>query len=204
MDLAGLLIFVTTLFIAAASPGPGIAALVARVLGLGPRGGVAFAAGMALGDVVWLTVAIVGLAALAQAFQGIFAALKYAGAAYLLVIAWKLWTAPAGPLGVKEDARDESSARLALGGLALTLGNPKTIMFYMALLPTMLDLGRTTAFGYVELVAATLLVLSLVFGGYILLAARVRQVFTTARAARTLNRSTGAIMVGAAVAIAAR
>jgi threonine/homoserine/homoserine lactone efflux protein len=101
MDLAGLLVFATALFIAAASPGPGIAAIVARVLGRGPRGAVAFSIGIALGDVVWLTFAIVGLAALAQAFHGVFLAVKYAGVAYLLYIAYKLWTAPAEALDTR-------------------------------------------------------------------------------------------------------
>ena len=94
MDLAGLLVFASALFIAAASPGPGIAAIVARVLGRGTRGALAFTAGVALGDVVWLTVAILGLSALAQAFHGVFEIVKYAGAAYLLYLAWRLWTAP--------------------------------------------------------------------------------------------------------------
>ena len=49
MDLAGLLVFSTALFIAAASPGPGIAAIVARVLGRGTTGAVAFTAGVAIG-----------------------------------------------------------------------------------------------------------------------------------------------------------
>ena len=66
MDLAGLLLFSSALFIAAASPGPGIAAIVARVLGRGPKEAVAFSIGVALGDVVWLSFAILGLAALAQ------------------------------------------------------------------------------------------------------------------------------------------
>ena len=97
MDLTSLLIFVGALFVAAASPGPGIAAIVARVLGRGMNGAIAFTAGVALGDVVWLTLAILGLAVVAQTFT-VFLAIKYAGAAYLLYLAWKLWTAPVSPM----------------------------------------------------------------------------------------------------------
>lgn len=92
IDLTGLLIFAGALLVAAASPGPGIAAIVARVLGRGTRGAVAFTTGVALGDVVWLAFAVLGLAVLA--FHGVFLIIKYAGAAYLLWLAWKLWTAP--------------------------------------------------------------------------------------------------------------
>ncbi len=204
MDLAGLLVFATALFIAAASPGPGIAAIVARVLGRGPQGAVAFSIGVAVGDVVWLTFAILGLAAIAQAFHGVFLAIKYAGAAYLLYIAYKLWTAPAETLDTTAKTAAESPIRLLMGGLALTLGNPKPIVFYLALLPTILDLTQVTLLGYAELVAATFAVLALVFAIYIGLASRARRLFTTPRALRILNKSTGAVMAGAAAAIATR
>jgi threonine/homoserine/homoserine lactone efflux protein len=204
MDLAGLLLFSSALFIAAASPGPGIAAIVARVLGRGPKEAVAFSIGVALGDVVWLTFAILGLAALAQAFHEVFLVIKYAGAAYLLYIAYKIWTAPAVAKDVKPEAGTEHPTKLLLGGLALTLGNPKTIVFYLALLPTILDLTRITVLGYAELVVATLSVVGVVFAGYIVLAARARQLFTTPKAIRILNRTTGALLAGAAAAVASR
>lgn len=204
MDLTGLIVFASALFIAAASPGPGIAAVVARVLGRGAQGAVAFSAGVAIGDVVWLTCAVVGLAALAQAFHEVFLVIKYAGAAYLLYLAYRLWTAPARAQEVPAEAAPESPVQLFLGGLALTLGNPKPMVFYLALLPTIIDLTRVTMLGYAELVAATLMVLAVVLGGYIVLASRARRLFTSPRAIRILNRTTGAVMAGAAAAIAAR
>jgi threonine/homoserine/homoserine lactone efflux protein len=204
MDLAGLLVFATALFVAAASPGPGIAALVARVLGRGTSGALAFTVGLALGDVVWLTVAILGLAAVAQTFGFLFQVIKYAGAAYLLYFGWRLWTAPVAAHAVEPDTRRESAPRLFLAGLAVTMGNPKVMVFYLALLPTLLDLARVTVLGYAELVAVTLSVLAVVFAGYIGLAARARKLFTSPRAVRAVNRGTGALMAGAAAAIAAR
>src|SRR3954462_5368838 len=194
MDLAGLLVFASALFIAAASPGPGIAAIVARVLGRGTRGALAFTAGVALGDVVWLTFAILGLSALAQAFHGVFEAVKYAGAAYLLYLAWKLWTAPVAPHPVEIDTSREKPLRLFLGGLAVTMGNPKVMVFYLALLPALVDLARITAVGFAELALVTLAVLATVFGAYIALAARARRLFTSPRAIRVMNRATGGVM----------
>jgi threonine/homoserine/homoserine lactone efflux protein len=204
MDLAGLIVFATALTIAAASPGPGIAAIVARVLGRGTQGAFSFAAGVAIGDVVWLTVAILGLAALAQTFHGLFLVIKYAGCAYLLYLGWRLWTAPAAPVEVAAETRRERPATLFLAGLAVTLGNPKVVVFYLALLPTLLDLAAVTVLGYAELVAVTLGVLGVVFGAYMALAARARRLFTSERAIRWVNRGTGAVMAGAAVAMATR
>jgi threonine/homoserine/homoserine lactone efflux protein len=204
MDLAGLVVFGTALLVAAASPGPGIAALVARVLGRGPRGAVAFSAGLAVGDVVWLACAVVGLAALAEAFHGLFLAIKYAGVAYLAYLAYRIWTAPVEARALAAETAREHPFRLFLAGLALTLGNPKVMVFYLALLPTILDLSRVTVWGFAELVGVTLSVLAVVFAAYALAAARARRLFTSPKALRALNRATGATMAGAAVAIAAR
>jgi threonine/homoserine/homoserine lactone efflux protein len=204
MDWTSLLVFTGALFVAAASPGPGIAAIVARVLGRGMDGAIAFTAGIALGDVVWLTAAILGLAVVAQTFHGVFLAIKYAGAAYLLYLAWKLWTAPVAPQDVTPDTRDTQRVRLFLAGLAVTLGNPKVMVFYLALLPNIIDLQAVSVLGWLELSAVAQLVLAVVFGAYILLAARTRRLFTSPRAMRLVNRGTGVVMASAAAAIAAK
>jgi threonine/homoserine/homoserine lactone efflux protein len=204
MDLTSLLVFTGALLVAAASPGPGIAAIVARVLGRGMAGAIAFTAGVALGDVVWLTVAILGLAVVAQTFHVVFLAIKYAGAAYLLYLAWKLWTAPVAVGDVGPAASDAKRVRLFLAGLAVTLGNPKVMVFYLALLPNIIDLRAVTVWGWLELSLVTLAVLTVVFGSYVALAARTRSLFASRRAMRMVNRGSGAVMASAAVAIAAK
>ncbi|KAB2914868.1 MAG: LysE family translocator [Hyphomicrobiaceae bacterium] len=204
MDLAALIIFAGALFVAAASPGPGIAAIVARVLGRGMHGALAFTAGIALGDVVWLTIAILGLAVVAQTFHGVFLAIKYAGVAYLLYLAWKLWTAPVETRAAAFDAPDVRPLRLFLAGLAVTMGNPKVMVFYLALLPSIIDLAAVSVLGWLELSAVTLGVLAIVFGAYVALAARTRRLFTSPRAMRMVNRGSGVVMASAAAAIAAK
>ena len=94
MDLSALLIFAGALMLAAGSPGPSVAALVARVIARDWRDVVPFAAAMWLGEALWLTLAVYGLAALAQALHGAFLVVKYLGAAYLLYLAWRMWSAP--------------------------------------------------------------------------------------------------------------
>lgn len=205
MDIGAVAVFAAALFVASASPGPNTAAIVARVLARGSGGALAFTAGVVAGDVVWLTFAVAGLAVLAETFGGLFAAIKYAGAAYLLWLAWKLWTTPArvAEVGTGDIGR-EHPARLFLGGLAVTMGNPKVMVFYVALLPSLVDLGGIEAADYLGLVLATLAVLAVVFGGYVALALRARRLLRSERAVRLVNRGTGAVMAGAAVAVATR
>lgn len=204
MDLAALIVFTTALTIAAASPGPGIAAIVARVLGRGPKGAGAFAAGTAIGDVIWLTFAILGLTVIAQVFHEVFLVIKYAGAAYLLYVAWQLWIAPIAHKEIEAETTREHPLAPFFAGLALSLGNPKVMVFYLALLPNLIDLGTVTMLGYAELVAVTLTVLGAVLGGYIVLAARARRLFRSEHALRLVNRGTATVMAGAAVAVATR
>lgn len=204
MDISSLIIFAGALLVAAASPGPGIAAILARVLGRGVSGAFAFTAGMAIGDVVWLTFAVLGLSAIAQTFEGVFLTLKYAGATYLLYLAWKLWTAPVGVHDTVVEQTDAKPVRLFLGGLAVTMGNPKVMVFYLALLPSIIEMTRVGWIGWLELSAVTLTVLAVVFGSYILLAARTRALFRSPRAMKLVNRFTGATMASAAAAVASR
>jgi len=204
MSIAGLLLFCAAYAVATASPGPGIAAVLARVLGRGLRGVPAFIAGFVVGDLVWFTVAATGLAVLAQTFAALFMAIKYAGAAYLLYLAWKLWTAPAQQTEVTADPRADSAWRLFLGGLSVTLGNPKVIVFFLALLPTVIDLANLSVAGFVEIALLIVVILSCVLTAYALAAAGARRLFTSPRSIRVINRGTGTVMAGAAVAIAAR
>ena len=204
MDLTALIVFATALLVAAASPGPGIIAIVARVIGRGSRGAAAYSAGFVIGDLVWLTVAILGLSVVAQAFAQVFLVIKYAGAAYLLYLAYRMWTAPAQAIAVEADIGGEGRGRLFLTGLAISLGNPKVMAFYVALLPSLIDVTRVTVVGFAELAAICIAVLTVVLSIYVIAAVRARTLFASPRALRLLNRMGGTMLAGAAVAVAAK
>ena len=204
MDLTALLIFTGALLVAAASPGPGIVALVARVMGGGLAGVVPFLAGLILGDLIWLAAAVLGLAVVAHTFHDAFVVIKFAGAAYLLYLAYRMWTAPAEPATVAAAPRRDRSATLFLAGLSVSLGNPKVAGFYLALLPNLIDLGRVDLLGYAELAGLCIAVLTVVLGGYALAAARARALFNSPRAVRLFNRTGGTLMAGAAIAVASK
>ena len=203
MTLASLAIFAGALLVAAGSPGPSIAALIARVLTRGPRDVFPFLAAMWVGEAVWLSLAVLGLAAIAETFHYLFLAIKWIGVAYLLYLAWKMWTAPTSTDG---DALPEagSAAKLFFAGLTVTLGNPKIMMFYVALLPTIIDLNAVTLTGWAELVAVMLAVLVFVDLAWVLFAAKARQLLRSPRAVRIANRTSAGLMAGAAAAVAAK
>jgi threonine/homoserine/homoserine lactone efflux protein len=204
MTLTGLLTFCAVYALAVATPGPGIAAIIARSLAHGFRGAPAFVAGFVVGDLVWFTIAATGLAALARTAEMLFVAIKWVGVFYLLYLAFRLWTAPAERVEVKADDGRQHGWRAFMASLTLTLANPKAILFFLALLPTVIDLASMNAVRFAEISAAIAIVLPLVLGSYVFLAARARQLFTTPGAVRRLNRSSGVAMAGAAVVVATR
>jgi threonine/homoserine/homoserine lactone efflux protein len=204
MTFSGLALFAAVYTLAVASPGPGVTALVARVLARGRAGLPAFIAGFVLGDLIWFSGAALGLSVLARQFHLAFLVVKFAGVAYLVYLAIMLWRAPAAAMAVGESRAPDAPGKLFAAGLALTLGNPKVMAFLMAILPTVVDLATLTPLAALEIAALIALLQSAVLGGYGLLADRARRLIASPRALRLVNRVSGAALVGAAAAVATR
>ena len=148
----------------------------------------------------------VGLAALASAFAGVFVVIRYAGAAYLLYLAWKLWTAPplAPQAAVMGKHETGEGSGLFLTGLAINLGNPKAIAFFLALLPSVIEFDSLGLLAFTELAAVIAVIVCGVCAAYVFLAARMRRLIASPRAIRLVNRGSGVAVAGAAVVIATR
>ncbi len=204
MSFSSLLLFVGVYLAATASPGPGIAALVARVLGRGLSGIGPFVAGFVVGDLIWFTVAATGLAVLAHEFAGVFTIIRWAGVAYLLYLAWNMWRGPARAADVGPSARGSSGWRLFFGTLSLTLGNPKVIVFFLSIMPLVVDFDALNAATALEIAATMICVLSAVLLTYAFAANRARRLFRSQRAMKLVNRGAAGVMASAALAIAAR
>jgi threonine/homoserine/homoserine lactone efflux protein len=204
MTLASLLLFASVYFMAVASPGPGIAAVIARGLGQGMAAAPAFVAGFVVGDLIWLTIAATGLAVIAQTFETLFLAIKFAGCAYLLYLAWKIWNAPVAARDVQATAGKVRALPSFLGSLSLTLGNPKVIVFFLSIMPLAIDMKAMTPLVFAELALVVVLVISPVMLATLYLASRARRVFTSEKALKRINRGTAGIMAGAAAVIAVR
>src|ERR1700689_5859462 len=97
MSWYGLATFCVAYFLAVATPGPGVAAVISQAMSRGAAGAPAFIAGFLVGDYLWFLAAVLGLSALAQTAHMAFVVVKYLGALYLLYLAYKLWSAPDRP-----------------------------------------------------------------------------------------------------------
>lgn len=204
MTLAGFIAYSGALALAAAIPGPGVTALVARALGSGFRSSLYMSLGLILGDLTYLTAVVLGLAIVAQTFGTLFLVVKWLGVLYLGYLAWTFWTSGITAETVEAKRSRGGFATSFLAGLTLTLGNPKTMIFYLAITPTIVDLRTLTLSEYGILAVLTVVVLLVVLTPYLALASKARWFLKTPRALKALNRTAATFMAGAAMAIAAR
>lgn len=203
MTLESAAAFAAAFFLLALAPGPGLAAIVSRTLGSGLASGFAVTTGLVVGDFIFMGVAVVGLSAIAAAMGPLFQVVKYAGAAYLVWLGYHAITSAARPIAVERQASVTLWRDVGIG-LLVTLGNPKPILFYGALLPTFLDMTRIGVADYAVLAAIVVGISYLVYGGYMLLADRTRRLVASTRAIRRLNQATGTMLIGSGVLVATR
>ena len=186
-------------------PGPDTFVVLRTALADGPRAGTWAAAGSAAGNVAWGGASALGVAALLAASDGAFAALKLAGAAYLVVLGLRALAAAArgdalAPGGAEQSAA--SSAKSFRRGLASDLLNVKVGLFWTALVPqfagpgsgALLPLAMVAAMGAMVFVWLT---------GYAHLAARMSRALKRRRSARAVNGTVGAVLLALGVRLAA-
>lgn len=128
--------YLLTAFIVCAVPGLGVIYTLSSTLGGGMRAGLWAALGCTIATIIHMLVAMAGLAALLHASAVLFQAVKFAGVAYLL---WMAWGVLKGEGGLRFHAAAQvPPRRLIWRGIVLNLLNPKLPMFFMAFLPQFL------------------------------------------------------------------
>lgn len=130
--------FLLTSLAVAASPGTGVVITLAAALGRGTRAGIVAAFGCTLGIVPHLAAAVTGLAAVLHASAPAFEAIKWAGVAYLLWMAWST-TRERGAMTVTPTAAPVPALRVIGTAIMANLLNPKLSIFFVAFLPQFMD-----------------------------------------------------------------
>jgi threonine/homoserine/homoserine lactone efflux protein len=200
------LAFLGVSFIVIVTPGPDTALTIRNTLLGGRAGGVATALGVAAGQAIWALAASIGIVALLVASAPIFLAVKYAGAAYLILLgAQALWQAFRPD--AREAERPSPPRRLTLlaalrQGLVSDLGNPKMAVFFASLLPQFApaDAG-VTGFMLLGLIFAAMTFAWLVL--YASLVARAGDWLRRPKIRRAIEGVTGTLLVALGLRIAA-
>jgi threonine/homoserine/homoserine lactone efflux protein len=196
--------FLLPSLVAVASPGTGVLVTLAAGLSRGRRAAVVAAFGCTLGIVPHMLAAITGPAALLHASAVAFEAVKYAGVAYLLYMAWATLS-ERGALRVDADDAPRSDREVVVSAVLANLLNPKLSIFFFAFLPRFVGAGEAAPVArMLGLSLAFMLMTFAVFVAYGVSAALVRrQITSTPGVLAWMRRAFAAAFVGLGAKLAA-
>lgn len=201
MTIESSITFLLAIFIFGITPGPGVFAILSRALLSGASACFSLALGMVISDIVYLILAFYGLAALAEHWSEAFTFVRIAGAGYLIYLGVNMWRASRlknhNGMSLKE-----KTSMSCLQGFIISASNPKVILFYIAFLPTFMDLSALSTGDMFLAAALTLIGL---MAGLMLIAigaSTARRYIHSPRGQKNLNRTSGSIMIGAGAYLA--
>jgi threonine/homoserine/homoserine lactone efflux protein len=188
-------LYAGALFVLFMTPGPVWVALTARALSGGFHAAWPLALGVVVGDVLWPILAILGVTWIVGQFADFMLVLRWVAAGIFLVMGAMLLR-HAGQ-AISSDSRLTRPGMLAgfLAGLAVILGNPKAILFYMGVLPGFFDVSRVTAW---DMAAIAFLSFLVPLVGNLLLAAligRLRALLTDPKSLKRINHVSGILLI---------
>jgi len=191
-DLA---LYTLAIFVLFLTPGPVWVALTARALSGGYAAAWPLAFGVVVGDALWPLLAVLGVSWILSVWGGFLVALKWVAAGVFLVM---------GALVIRHaDKTIASDSRLTrpgqwagfVAGVAVIIGNPKAILFYMGVLPGFFDLASVTPLDVAAIMAVSMAVPLLGNLALALLVGRVRGLLTSPKALRRTNLTSGGLLL---------
>ncbi len=184
------------------TPGPVWLALMARGMSGGFAAAWPLALGVAVGDVLWPLLAVLGVTWVASTFDGLMVALKYVAVVMFAVMGFLLIRHADRTIAADSRLTRPGAWAGFMAGLAVILGNPKAILFYMGMLPGFFDLTVVTPLDIAAIVTISFLV---PLGGNLTMALfidRVRRLLASPAALRRTNIVSGVLLIFVAGLIA--
>ena len=203
LSLASILALLGTLVVLAVIPSVSVLAVSARAAAFGFTHGMFTALGIVIADIIFILVAVYGLALIAGLMGEQFTLIKYIGGAYLIWLGISLWRTDSRAR--KSDTVKQSSLGSSfLTGFLITLGDQKAILFYLGFFPAFIDLSRMTP-------ADTLIIITIAIVGvggaklvYAYLADRASLLFENTRAIHGINMLAGGVMIAVGMFLLAK
>ena len=203
LSVASILALLGTLIVLAVIPSVSVLAVSARAAAFGFTHGMFTAFGIVVADIIFILVAVYGLALIAGLMGEQFTLIKYIGGAYLIWLGISLWRTDARAR--KSDTVKQSSLGSSfLTGFLITLGDQKAILFYLGFFPAFIDLSRMTP-------ADTLIIIAIAIVGvggaklvYAYLADRTSLLFKNTSAIRGINMLAGGVMIAVGMFLLAK
>jgi threonine/homoserine/homoserine lactone efflux protein len=195
--------FILTSLVVVLVPGTGVIYTISTGMFMGWRSSVAAATGCTAGIIPHLLACILGLSALLHLSSVAFQFLKFAGAAYLIYLAWGMWR-DKGAVSIEASGKNSSLVQVMSKGFLINILNPKLSIFFLAFLPQFIsDSGSAASVQMIILSALFMLMTLVVFVAYGCLAHRVSSCLTgSPRSIRKIKRVFSAAFASLGVKLA--
>ena len=201
LTIQQLALYAGALFILFMTPGPVWVALMACAMSGGFRAAWPLALGVVVGDVMWSVLAILGVSWIVSQYAGFLDLMRYVASVTFLFMGYMVIRS--ADKSIASDSRLTRPGVIAgfVAGLAVIIGNPKAILFYMGMLPGFFDLSQLTVADIVAIGALSAIVPligNLIMGAFI---GKVRALLTSPRALKRMNLTAGWLLVAVGVVI---
>ena len=194
LSLASILALLGTLIVLAVIPSVSVLTVSARAAAFGFTHGMFAAFGIVIADIIFILLAVYGLALVAELMGEQFTLIKYIGGVYLVWLGISLWRADARAR--KTDAiRQSSLGSSFLTGFLITLGDQKAILFYLGFFPAFIDLSLMTPTDTLIIIIIAIIGVGGAKLVYAWLADRASLLLKNARAVRGINILAGCVMI---------
>lgn len=203
LNLNDLLLYCGALIILFLTPGHVWLALTARGLLGGFQGAWPLAVGVAIGDIVWPLIAVLGISWILSVFDPFITVLRWIACGVFIVMGWAVIRHAGQTISTNNRLTRPGMLAGFLVGIAAILGNPKAVLFYMGVLPGFFDLRTVTPIdiGFIILVSVTIpLAGNLIMAGFI---GQMRNLMSSPRVLKKFNIGSGVLLILVGLVIAA-
>ena len=194
-------LFIGAMLILVISPGPIVAAIIARVLSRGFHAMWPIVCAVMVGDFLWVAIVAFGLAELVSQQIEIMWFIRYAGAAYLIYLGWQEFRNASAPIEAAEIGGRKQFWPVFFSGFVLIMTNPKAIIFYLAFVPNFFEVSKLTPLDivFIALVAASTAFLgNMIWGAF---ASSAKAIISSESGRKTLRQVSGIMLIIVAIVL---
>jgi threonine/homoserine/homoserine lactone efflux protein len=193
MNINLLITFLIGMIVLAATPGPGVFGSMAKAAAEGFKMSLFFIGGLVLGDIIFLSLALLGLSAISKMMGDMFVAIRIVGGLYLIYLGIKMFRSSPNSTNTKTNW-EENKWQTCVSGFLLTLGNPKPILFYASVLPTIINFNEVRLIDALVMMMLVALVSFSVLGTYSYIASLSHKIQLSEKMQTRTNQAAGFVL----------